>query len=1060
MPSRGPIGWMARNPVASNLLMIVIIVAGALGATRIKQEVFPEFALDMVSISVVYPGASPEEVEQGIVLAIEDAVRGLDGVKRVASTAQEGAAAVLVEALLDSDPEQVLAEVKTAVDRIQSFPEDAERPQVQLVKNPPQVISVILSGQVDLRTLHGLAERIRVRTIAGGEVTRIDLSGLPPREVSIEVPRETLESLGLTLQQVANQVRAASLELPGGEVETSAGEILLRVADRRRTSQEFGNIVVRGTAGGGQVRLGDIGTITDGYADTDQQTLFNDLPAVKVVAYRVGAETPKSVANAMREVTEELRAELPDTIHVDYWNDQSELLEGRINLLVRNGRLGLILVVGILALFLNARLAFWVAMGIPISFLGSFLLMPGMGITVNMISLFGLIVTLGMVVDDAIVVGEAAYSRMEEGMDSMAAAIEGAREMVVPVTFAILTTIAAFSPMFFIPGFMGKLFRILPAIIVSVLIFSLIESFFILPAHLGHSNEGRRGLRTRVVAWITGKVDPLRIRVSGALARFTKERYAPALERVLDRRYLALSIAIALLLFTAGLVGGRVVPFAFMPDMEGIIVTASARLPYGSPTEKTAEVQAALEASLRTVADQFGEESIQGRYAAIGNIPVAEGGPAPQRAATGSHLTGIQVFIGESAQRDFSSDEFAEAWESATPPIAGLEALNFSAAFGPHAGAAVDLRMSHMDAEVLSRASEEAVERLRGYSDLTQIETSQSAGKVRLDYHLRPEALTLGLTGADVARQIRSAFFGAEAIREQRGRDEVKVMVRLPADQRQSEFDLDQLRIRTPTGASVALGDVADFERARSPTAIQREGGRRTVNVKSSLAPGVSSVQEVLSAVNKTDIPEMVAKYPGLEIGFSGEQREQTESFSALGNNYLIALFVIYAMLAIPFKSYAQPAIIMSAIPFGIVGAILGHLIMGYNISMISVMGIIALSGVVVNDSLVLIDAANRYRREGASPREAITRAGSRRLRPILLTSLTTFFGLMPMIFETSLQAKFLIPMAISLGYGVLFATFIVLLLVPAFYLIVEDALARLQGTSPTVVEPEISTAR
>jgi len=1049
MNHRGPLAWMAKNPVAANLLMIVIIVAGALGATGIKQEVFPEFALDIVTVSVPYPGASPEEVEQGIVLAIEESVRGIDGVKRVNSTASENVGAVQVELLLDAEPEQVLSDIKTAVDRIQSFPEEAERPKVKVLKNPPQVLSVIFSGDVPLPTLHGLANRLRSDAVAKGAATKIEVQGLPPRELAIEIPRETLEALGLTLDQVAMAVRTASLELPGGEVETSGGEILLRLSDRRQSTDEFSNILVRGTPGGGQILLGDIAQITDGYADTDQRTLFDDRNAVQVVAYRVGTETPQGVATAVREVTEQMKVDLPATIQVDYWNDQSDLLRGRIDLLLRNGRLGLVLVVGILALFLNARLAFWVAMGIPISFLGSFLLMPTMDITINMISLFGLIVTLGMVVDDAIVVGEAAYTRMEDGEAPMEAAIAGAREMIVPVTFAILTTIAAFSPMFFVPGFMGKLFKILPAIIVSVLVFSLIESFFVLPAHLGHQPR-KRGLRARMVQWITGILDRPRIHVSGWLKRFIVQTYRPFLERILTRRYLALSTAVGLLIVTIGLVGGRFVPFAFMPDMEGIIVTASARLPYGAPVQKTEAVREILEASLIEASEQYGTAYVQGRYTTIGSAPILQSGPMPRQAATGSHIMGIQVYIGPSEDRDFSANEFAEAWQEATPPIAGLEALNFSGSFGPAAGKAVDLAMSHQDPEILSQASAEMLKRLHSYSDLVQAESSHAAGKVRLDYHLRPEAQGLGLTGLEVARQIRSSFYGAEAIREQRGRDEVKVMVRLPADQRRSEFDLDQLRLRTPTGASVALGDVATFDRSRAPTLIQREGGKRTVNVKAGLAPEAASSQEVLSAIKSTDIPDLLQQYPGLEIGFSGEQREQSESFAALGKNYLIALFVIFTLLAVPFKSYIQPLIIMSAIPFGIVGAILGHMLMGYKLSMISVMGIIALSGVVVNDSLVLVDAANKYRASGSSPREAIAQAGVRRFRPILLTSLTTFFGLVPMIFETSLQARFLIPMAISLGFGVLFATGIVLLLVPAFFLIVEDVRQRLDpGDEP-----------
>ena len=910
MTHRGPVAWMAKNTVAANLLMMVIIVAGALGSTRIKQEVFPAFELDIVTASVAYPGASPEEVEQGIVLAIEEQVRGLDGVKRVSSTATEGAGAVIIELLLDADKEQALSDVKSAVDRIQSFPEDAERPKIKLMKNPAQVISVILSGEVPLKTLHGYAERLRTDALASGEVTQLELQGLPPREISIEVPRETLDSLGLTIDQVAMSVRAASLELPGGEVETDGGEVLLRLADRRRTVSEFESIVIRGTPGGSLVRLGDIAEIRDGYADNDQRTLFDDKPAVMLVAYRVGSETPQEVAAGMRAATERLQPNLPPTITSEFWNDQSELLEGRIDLLLRNGRLGLVLVVGILALFLNARLAFWVAMGIPISFLGSFLLMPSMDITINMISLFGLIVTLGMVVDDAIVVGEAAYARMEEGDPPLTAAINGAREMAVPVTFAILTTVAAFSPMFFVPGFMGKLFKILPAIIVSVLLFSLIESFFVLPAHLGHQPK-TRGIRARIAGAIMGALDGPRIRVSGGLKRFIHDRYTPFLHKVLNRRYLAFSTAIGMFLITIGLVGGRIVPFAFMPDMEGILVTASARLPYGTPVEKTDAVREVLEASLTKANAKFDNTAVIGRYTNVGSSPVIQAGPAPQTATAGSHLLGIQVYIGQSEDREFSAEDFANAWQEATPPIAGLEALNFSSAFGPNAGAAVDLVLSHTDADVLSEASTQMLSRLQGYQDLSQIESTQAAGKTRLDYHLRPEAQGLGLQGMEVARQLRSAFYGSEAIREQSGRDEVKVMVRLPADQRRSHFDLEQFRVRTPTGGSVALGDVADFERSRAPTVIQREGGKRTVNVSAKLAPGVASSQEVLSAVKSVDIPELMAAHPGLEIGFSGEQREQSESFSALGKNYLIALFLIFAMLAIPFRSYIQPLIML-----------------------------------------------------------------------------------------------------------------------------------------------------
>jgi multidrug efflux pump subunit AcrB len=770
--------------------------------------------------------------------------------------------------------------------------------------------------------------------------------------------------------------------------------------------------------------------------DIDQRTVYNGKPAAQLSIFRVGTETPQGVADTVREVAEEFQTTLPDTISVDFWNDKSALLKGRIELLVNNGRMGLLLVVGILALFLNARLAFWVSMGIPISFLGSFLLMPGMDITINMISLFSLIVTLGMVVDDAIVVGEAAYSKMEKGVDKLEAAISGAQQMAVPVTFAILTTIAAFGPMFFVPGFSGKLFRIMPAVIVSVLIFSLIESFFILPAHL--ANLKTKNFGKGVLGWVEKKLDGPRAVMSGHLKTFINGRYDRALNRTLINRYVAMAIAAALLLFTIGLVGGRTIPTSFMPNIEGELVSASARLPYGAPTEATEQVREVVEASLAKTIEELGPDTVRGIYTTVGSPPVVEG-PGPTDGRTGSHLLGVQVYLVPSEDRNYGTKEFTKVWERNTPAVPGVEALAFKDDWGPNAGAAVDLRLAHPDSDVLSLAADETLERLRSYSDLTQVESSLAEGKPRLDFHLLPAAQTLGITSRDVGMQLRSAFFGMEAVREQVGRDEVKVMLRLPKDQRTSEYDLEALKLRTPTGASVSLGDVATFERTRSPSSIQREDGKRTVNVKAKLAATAESAQSITASVNAVDIPELMAKYPGIEIGYSGEQREQAESFASLGKNYLIALIAIYALLAIPFRSYIQPMIIMSAIPFGIVGACLGHLVMGFNLSIISMFGIVALSGVVVNDSLVLIDSANRFRAEGRTADEAIRMAGKNRFRPILLTSLTTFFGLAPMIFETSMQARFLIPMAISLGFGVLFATFIVLLLVPAVYLIIED---------------------
>lgn len=1028
LPRRGPIAWMANNSVAANLLMLAIIIGGLMSTCQVKQEVFPEFSLDMIRVTVPYPGASPEEVEQGIVLAIEEAVRGLDGVKRVTSSSAEGSGTVAIELLLDANPDKVLADAKNAVDRVLTFPEDAEEPQVSLASNRQKVISLVIAGDQELASLHAIAEDTRSRMLDHADISQVTIDGIPPLEVSVELPRETLEAHGLSLEQVAAQIRMASLELPGGSVDTEAGEIMVRMSDRRRSGAELADITLRATNGGAAVRLGDVANIIDGYADTDVSAYYDGKRALRVTAYRVGDETPIAVAAAVRTLAEDLTIELGDTITVAVWDDESEILEDRIDLLVRNARVGLILVLLVLALFLDLRLALWVSIGIPVSFLGAILLMPTIDVSINMISLFALIVTLGMVVDDAIVVGENAYTKMQEGKDNLTAAIEGAREMSVPVTFAILTTMAFFAPMFFVPGMMGKIFRILPAMVIAVLIFSLLESFLVLPAHLAHMGREKGPiLRT---------LDRPRQFAAAGLDLFIAKVFTPALRGAVAWRYAVVAGSVSSFLISLGIVVSGLLPFSFFPNLEGDLVTVTATLPYGAPVERTTEVGRTLQASAeRAIEASGGDDIVRGTFVRVGEGP--DQGFMPRE--TGAHLVTVELQLVPTGERGFTAEEIAAAWREATPPIAGLESVVFSSSFGPAGGAAVNLQLTHPDEAVLAAASGELVGVLSRYPDLANVQSDYAAGKPQLDFHLLDNARTLNLTGQDVARQLRSAFYGAEALREQRGRNEIKVMVRLPEHQRSSEYDLSQLMVTTPTGNSTPLHTVAQFERGRAPTSIVREEGRRIITVQAELAPGAKSAQSVTQSLNATDIPAILAAHPGLEIGVAGEQREQMEAFSSLGWNSLFATLTCYVLLAIPFRSYTQPIIIMFAIPMGVVGAIGGHLIMQYELSIISLFGMVALSGVVVNDSLVLIDAANRARRDGNTPQEAVQIAARRRLRPIVLTSLTTFFGLAPMILETSVQARFLVPMAISLGFGVLFVTVVVLLVVPAVFMIVED---------------------
>jgi len=1028
---RGAISWMARNSVAANLFMLVILVGGFLGMMRVKQEVFPAFELDLIRVTTPYPGASPEEVEQGINLAVEEAVRGVDGVKRITSSASEGRGTVAVELLLQSDPDRVLADVKSAVGRIRTFPRDAEDPEIRIASMKQRVVSLVLAGDLPLQSLQQLAEKARDELVQDPGVTVVEVGGIPPNEIAIEISRTRLEEYGLTLQDVAQQIRASSLELPSGGIKTSAGEVLVRVADRRRSGAELGALVLRSTVAGGSVTLGEIATITDGFADTDQYSLFNGKPSVRVTAYRVGDETPSAVAQVVRDYGVRLDGELPDTVTVAIWDDRSDFLRGRIDLMLRNAALGGALVLIILALFLNVRLAFWVALGIPISFMGAFLLMPIQDQSVNMVSLFALIIVLGMVVDDAIIVGEAGYLRMAEGKSRLQAAVEGAHEVMVPVSFAILTTIAAFGPLLVIPGLFGKFFRIIPLVVISVLIFSLLESFFILPAHLAHI--GRSGGWSR-------PFDVVQEKVSGALMRFVEERYQPFVATLIRWRYVVVSASIGVLLFGFGLVGSGTVPFSFFPILEGDVVTATIKYPYGTDVGRAEVAGSRLAESVTEVIESFGGEStVRGRFLKIGEGR-SRRGPNSGSGERGSHIVTLELNLVPAEERDFTAEDFKNRWQTLAGEFIGSESAVFSSAVGPSAGAAVAIQLSHRDNSVLSRASADLQARLSSFKDLTNIENEFASGKRQLDFRLKEEvARPLGLTSQMVAIQLRSAFYGAEALREQRGRNEIRVMVRLPEQQRRSEHDLTALLIRTPSGSFVPLAEVAEFERSQAPTTIDREDGRRVVVVKGSLAQGVRSPTQVLRRLQDEVMPALEQSFPGLKTGMVGEQREQREMFRSLGPNFLLAMFVIFSLLAIPLKSYAQPLVIMSAIPFGFVGAVLGHLLMGYELSFVSAMGVIALSGVVVNDSLVLVDTTNRYRREGMSAFDAVVRGGVRRFRPILLTSLTTFFGLLPMIFETSVQARFLIPMAVSLGFGVLFATFVVLLLVPAIYMVVED---------------------
>jgi len=1034
---KGAIQWMVKNHVAANLLMLLLVAGGLIKGLGIKQEVFPEVSLDKVKVSVAYPGAGPEEVEEGILLKIEDSLTGVDGIKEITSTAAEGLGTVMAEIRTGEDVNLVLQDIKSEVDRIDTFPEDAEKPVVSKLLNVTEVASVVVYGQASERALREQAETIREELLADPKITQVELSGVRPYQISVEISEENLRRYNLTLEQVASVLRNASLDLPGGNIKTSGGEILLRTKEKRYRASEYAQIVILAAADGTQVRLGDIAAVHDTFEETDLQATFDGLPAAMVKVFRVGNQKPTEISEVVKQYVAQKNASYPDSLHAAIWNDQSELLQSRIDLLLKNAYLGLILVFVILGMFLEIRLALWVMLGIPISFMGAMLVLPALGVSINMMSLFAFILVLGILVDDAIVVGENIFEHRQQGKPYLQAAIEGALEVGVPVTFSVLTTVAAFMPMAFITGMMGKFMIVMPMVVVTLLLVSLVESLFILPVHLstGFRREEEKGALL--------VLQRVRRVVGDRLERLTNGPYSRLLALCLRNRYTTAAASLALLLLVVGLLGGGFMKFSFLPKVDGDLITANLSMPPGTPVSQTQKVvdrlvATAAESTRQIDAQRPDQPSVLRHIYALAGGQMSGGGPGGGQDTAGSNLASVSLFLTESEKRNLPSSEVERLWRTKVGEIPGVDALTFSNNL-IHMGANIDIRMAHSDFSVLEEVSEKIKTVLGTYPGVADIEDTYNRGKQELKLHLSAEARTLGISENDLARQVRGAFYGAEALRLQIGRNEVKVMVRYPEADRKNVWDLNAMRIRTPNGGEIPLAQAALIQESRGYSQINRTDRKRVINVSANVDSAVANANEILDELQASLFPQLQRDYPGLIFDMAGEQKEQRESLASMGEGFLLALLVIYALLAIPFKSYSQPLLIMAAIPFGFVGAVCGHLIMGYQISILSVFGLVALSGVVVNDSLLLIDTINKNRAGGQGLWEAVMNSGRRRMRPILLTSLTTFFGLTPMILETSVQAKFLIPMAISLGFGILFATGITLVLVPSLYMVLED---------------------
>lgn len=1028
------ISWFAQNSVAANLLMVFVVCSGLIGALSVRAETLPEFSLGVIEIQVPYLGAAPEEVEQGVCVRIEEAIQGVDGVKQITSTASEGRASVMVEVETGADTRAVLDEIKSNVDAIDTFPDLTEKPIIRELLSRNHVIDVSVSGATDILTLKQIAERVRNELSAIPEISQVDLVSAPPYEISIEVSELTLRRHGLTFDDVASAVRESSLDLPGGAVRTERGEVLLRTIGQAYRGEEYERLALLARADGTRLRLDDVATVVDGFAETDQFARFDAEPTVMVSVFRSGDEGTTTLADRVIDYVGRVGPTLPEGIALTVWQNEAQYMRNRLSLMGRNGLIGFALVFLTLALFLELRLAVWVSLGIPISFLGTVMLMPLFDVTMNDVSTFAFILVLGIIVDDAIIVGENIYSHQEAHGEGLRGAIEGAQEISTPVVFAVLTTVAAFTPLLFVPGMMGNFLGVIPLIVIPSILFSLVESLNILPAHLSHlPRQGRPG----PWRWFQGFF-------SRGLKTFIHRVYRPSLEIGLRWRYLTAALGLSTLIVTLGVVLSGWVTFVFFPNVETDVITASVTLPQGTPASATSDavrkIEAGAERLRQEVLDATGTDIIRHAYAAVGDQPMASRGPGGGEFIdlAASHLGEVSIELSSAGERTFTSEQLGNRWRELTGPIPEATRVSFESSM-MSAGEDVDVMLVGPNLAQLRAAADEIKSQLAGYAGVFDISDSFQDGKRELRLDIKPGAETLGLRLEDLGRQVRQAFYGEEAQRIQRGRDDVRVMVRYPEDRRRSLDDLERMRIRTADGGSVPFSQVAEVQPGYGFASIKRVDRSRTVNVTASVDRSLTTGGAVVGDLESRILPEVLARYPGVVYIFEGMQAEQLEAIGGLQIGFVIALFGIFALLAIPLKSYVQPLIIMSAIPFGLVGAIWGHIVLELDVTLFSMLGLVALSGVVVNDSLVMVDFINRKRRSHVDIPTAVREAGMTRFRPILLTSITTFAGLAPLMTNRSFEAAFLVPMAVSLAFGVVFATFITLILVPTWYMILED---------------------
>jgi len=1019
---QGLIAWFAHNHVAANLMMIIIIMAGLFSVATITKKAMPDFDLPIIQISMAYPGATPADVEKGIVILIEEAVEDVDGINMIRSVANEGVGNVNLEVDESYDINEVLNDVKTRVDGIINFPVDAEPASVSRTIIRNDALRIEIHGDIDPVSQKELAQQIRDELLELDDVTAVRLAGDRPYEIGIEVSENTLLKYGLTLDQIALRIRASSLDLPAGSIDTEGGEILVRTQALAYNYQDFDKIVLLTTTDGTILTLGDIATIVDGFEDTESYARFDGNPSISLTVLTTSNQNMLQVTAAVREFVEERRQTLPEGINMDIWADTSYYLQDRLDLMTENLLMGALLVLLILSLFLEIKLAFWVIVGIPISFLGAFALMPAVGLDLNMLSLFGFIMVLGIVVDDAIIIGESAHHSMTKYGHSTGSIVHGAQRVAIPATFGVLTTIVAFMPLLMISGFAAGFTESIGWVVILCLVFSLVESKLILPSHLVHFGKPNE------TSWF----NKIPKRCNEILDKFVHEKYVPFVSKCIRNRYITLSTFIGALIIAAGLMAGGIVRVVFLPEIPSDFIQATVTMVEGSPEQQTRAIMNKLEEAALSLNGKFEfEDSETGETSTdiVDHVIIVGSGVSSGTAA---------IELDKDVPNQVESDLITEYLLNYVGEMPGLKSLVFSAGqvFG---GNPISYQLVSDNPQELKAAASELEDKLRTYNGLINIRNEAVNNKDELRLQLKPQAEVMGFTLNDLSTQVRYAFYGSQAQRLQRGDDEVRVMVRYPEEERLSVGDLEDMYIRTDQGDVVPFTSIADFNMQPGYAQINRVESERSVAVNADIIESMVEPNVVNNDIKNTFFPELKSRYPSVDYREDGGTAEQASIIQDMLRGMMFAIFGIYALLAIPLRSYTQPVMIMGVIPFGMVGAIVGHLLVGIPVNFMSFLGIIALSGVVVNDSIILVNFVNEATAEGKPVIRAVIDGGARRFRAILLTSLTTFFGLLPILVETSMQAQFLIPMATSLAFGIVFATVITLLLIPCLYVILED---------------------